>query len=301
MAAAPTGENELWLLLSDLIWHKISGKARQMWHERCPSCLAVSRIHSHSCSGGHRAPAVKNKTHSPPLPPHSSPCSLPPKPYLNFSSFQAQSLTLSSTFTPKLALLQDPPGHTNSAFPTLPGGISSRAGNCHARGSRALGQGYPPHPPWAQLGFQEGFLGSQRILAALRICGTWHWCEQPLKPAAVPKNDTPNASCRQVIWKARADLFQSIDFYLYFYFKGVYFKYQLLSGFFWLVCYLVSEPSAALLLLSSVLGVDLLLQWETKPGARQVQNKWTKVKSDGLLELEHQTANANVIPHKSLS
>lgn len=147
MAAAPTGENELWLLLSDLIWHKISGKARQMWHERCPSCLAVSRIHSHSCSGGHRAPAVKNKTHSPPLPPHSSPCSLPPKPYLNFSSFQAQSLTLSSTFTPKLALLQDPPGHTNSAFPTLPGGISSRAGNCHARGSRALGQGYPPHPP----------------------------------------------------------------------------------------------------------------------------------------------------------
>lgn len=40
----------------------------------------------------------------------------------------------------------------------------------------------------------------------------------------------------------------------------MYFKYQLLSGFLCFVCYLVFELSSALLLLSAVLGVDLLLQ-----------------------------------------
>lgn len=47
---------------------------------------------------------------------------------------------------------------------------------------------------------------------------------------------------------------------MYLYLKEMYFKYQPSSGFFLFVCYLVFELSSVLLLLSSVLAVDLLLQ-----------------------------------------
>lgn len=111
VAAAPTGENELLLLQwsSDLIWHKIVCKSSKsdtsilprvwLWPESTATAVLVASYSS-------RAPAVKNKTHSPPLPPHSSPHSLPLKPYLNFNSIQAQShlaatITLISIFTTK--------------------------------------------------------------------------------------------------------------------------------------------------------------------------------------------------------
>lgn len=68
----------------------------------CPETTATAAL---VATQGSRAPAVENKTHSPPLPPHSSPCSLPLKLHLNFSSIQAQYylliLILISIFTTK--------------------------------------------------------------------------------------------------------------------------------------------------------------------------------------------------------
>lgn len=152
------------------------------------------------------------------------------------------------------------------------------------------GKGWCHH--CAQLGFKEGFLASQGVLAASqvfrRICGTWHSLTLMFicgfQTSCCPQNDAPNSSCRQMNRKAKTDLFPVIDFIcVYISNKCIWNISSRLDPS--ALCVTLSLNSSTLLLLSSVLGVDLLLQWETRPWARQVQNKWTKVKSDGLLEL----------------
>lgn len=133
--------------------------------------------------------------------------------------------------------------------------------------------------------------GLQRILTASQVLGksltpekVGRWYIPYIQTCWCPQNDMPDASCSEMILKARRNLF-ICWFYIYLHLKYTYFKYQASSGFFWFVCHLVFELPSVPLLLSSVLEADLLLQWETRPWAREVQNKWTKVNSDGLLEL----------------
>lgn len=113
MAAAPTGENELSFLWwsPDLIWHKITCKPSKcatttlprVWP--CPETTATAVLVATYDS----ILFMENKTHSPPLPPYSSPHSLPLKAHLNFNSIQAQShlaakIILISIFTIKTGI-----------------------------------------------------------------------------------------------------------------------------------------------------------------------------------------------------